>query len=101
MTARRPFSGPLGLTRRADKGSKAAKRLGFSTWEGWEHAVWDHPLEEPERMTVAQLRELSDRELGLRNRQRRTWHANLPTIETVPFERARRDLVEIIEASLE
>jgi hypothetical protein len=68
----------------------------LSRKEGFLAAVEAPPRIKPERLTTAQLQELSDDARGDYNRRRSVWHANLPTIKTTQLAELQEQLAVIV-----
>ena len=70
--------------------------LTLSRKEGFRDTVESPPRQQPESLTIEQLRSLGSAALNEYNHKRSVWHANLPTIKTQQMLDLHEDLGDII-----
>jgi Bacterial TniB protein len=75
--------------------------LTLSRKEGWHARVYAPVRVPPEHLTRKQIKALSEPALRSYNRQRRIWHANLPTIRTAPLKELHAAVTEIIDSNMQ
>ncbi|OBK67158.1 AAA family ATPase [Mycobacterium colombiense] len=75
--------------------------LTLSRKEGFRERVESTGRVQPELLTARQLRALSEKALRQYNRERATWHANLPTIKTAQLAALYEDLHVIVASNLQ
>src|ERR1700738_5041617 len=73
--------------------------LTLSRKEGWRAYVEAPPRRQPDGLTQQELAALSDRARAAYNRQRRIWHANLPTIKTAQLLELHESLWDLVASN--
>jgi hypothetical protein len=74
--------------------------LTLSRKEGLHARVYAPVRVPPDHLMRRQIKSLSELALRSYNRQRRIWHANLPTIKTAPLLELQASVMEIIDANM-
>jgi len=75
--------------------------LTLSRKEGWRAYVEAPPRRQPDGLTQQELAALSDRARAAYNRQRRIWHANLPTIKTAQLLELHESLWDLVDSNMQ
>nr|WP_081490076.1 TniB family NTP-binding protein [Mycobacterium sp. MOTT36Y] len=75
--------------------------LTLSRKEGWQQRAYAPARIPPEPLTRKQIRTLGEKARRCYNRQRRIWHANLPTIKTEPLKEIQKAVELVIDSNMQ